>query len=85
MTTNAAAAALPPGIAPPIALHPQQDLARQRLHEAAACLPRSSRIVVAAGDVQDLLNAFLQETRRADQATARLESLLEHHQPDAAN
>lgn len=75
MSTLSYQSMLPPGMAAGIPVHASQQRARDRLHEAAACLPACSRITVMAGDVNDVLNALWQETQRADRAEARLESL----------
>lgn len=64
-----------PGLAPAIPLHPDQIAARDRLHLVASSVPPRFQVSVLAGDVIALTNALVQESRRADQALARLETL----------
>lgn len=66
---------LPPGIAPAIPVHPDQIAIAHRLGTAARSLRPGQNVTVMAGDLLALLNAFWQESRRADVAEARLESL----------
>jgi hypothetical protein len=62
-------------VAPAIPVHHDQAAAHHRLHLIASSVPPNFEVSVRAGDVIHVLNALLQETRRADQAVARLESL----------
>ena len=64
-----------PGVAPAIPIHPEQLAIAHRLYRMASTVPPKFPVTVLAGDMIALLNGFWQESRRADQATARLEAL----------
>jgi hypothetical protein len=64
-----------PPLAPAIPVHPDQVAAGHRLHLVASSVPPSFQVSVRAGDVIAILNALAQESRRADQALTRLESI----------
>jgi hypothetical protein len=70
-------AVVPPGIAPPIPVHPDQVGIAHRLHLIASAVPPRYPVTVTARDLLALLNGFWQESRRADQAEMRLQSLQE--------
>jgi hypothetical protein len=53
-------------------VHPQQLEVAHRLHSVARSMPAGYPVTVLAGDLLALLNGFWQESRRADQAEARL-------------
>jgi hypothetical protein len=63
-----------PTIAPAIPVHPDQVASSRRLLHCVATAHPSAEISVRASDVINVINALLQETRRADQATARLKT-----------
>lgn len=64
-----------PGIAPPIpVVRDQLDIAH-RLHLIASSVPAGYFVSIQARDLVALLNGFWSESRRADQAEARLQAL----------
>src|SRR5262245_53730219 len=82
MLRSSPAASIPPGIAPPVEVHPQQLDIVNRLHLLASSVPKRCPVTVIAEELLALLNGFWQESRRADQAEARLQGL---PRPGAAN
>ena len=56
-----------------------------RLHLIASSVPAGYPVSVIARDLLALLNGFCAESRRADQATARLEALTAAVPPAAAS
>ena len=79
------ASANTPGIAPPPLVTQEQLDISFRLHLIATAVPPRYPVCIIAGDLVNLLNAFVAESRRADAAEARLRAMAEHDRPAPSN